>query len=99
MIPMTNHPAIDESCKGYALIELGSETLLDGTNHAPLVIPAMTNGSIKPAIERTHIGVVKDDFTSRGQEGKPRLYFLHCMLIDMAAVDKQHVDGWLNASL
>lgn len=90
---------MDSSYKIYALIKLSSETFFDGFNNAPTVIPAMSNGSIQPAIERPHIGVMEEGFAVGGQKWKPRLDFLHGVLIEMAAVDKQYVDGRLNAPL
>ena len=82
--PMPCEPLILHINEVLFLIPGDIQISLNGSNHASMIIPAITNASISSSIEEVEVGVVKQHLRPGRQQRKPVVDFLSTVLQEMA---------------
>lgn len=86
------------SNKFTRLVQTATKIFLNSSYHAPIVLPAPSNGAVTPTIKLSHVRIVKYDDCAFRKVWKPYLYLVNRVFIYMTAINKQHINPWLNSS-
>jgi len=77
----------------FGFVHLGVKVFLNSASHASMIVPGQLNAAISAGPRDPHVCVVKHDFGSRREKRKPSLDFPDGVLVIVAGVDEEEIDG------